>query len=526
MQGRRNPQHSLWEAQAWPHAVPQDSFYGRMNAIGDQLFRDDDLADMYCPDNGRPSWPPSLMSGITLLQFFVDVSDEEAVDRLRFDLRWKVALNLPLDFTPPEASTLCVFRARLLEHGQERYAFNRLVQVGRTAGFIPDKVTLLSDTTPQRGAGAVQDTYTLIRKGIRKVLKAAGYTAAQKRRGLAANLAAYLASDRKAAIDWTDAKARAAQLKVLVQDAEAVLELARQEPADPEVRTAAWLLTKVLGDDVEIDEGGDPQISDGVARDRLVSMTDPEMRHGRKSAAQRFDGRKIQAAADQASELLLAVEPMAANAGDGQGLGDMVESVQREQGVQVERVIGDGAYGSGDNRAACAKEGIDLVSPLAQPSDPEVAKSAFGIDVEAQSATCPQGHKAVSCQTVKDGQGRPVLLFTFERSVCEACPLFGRCVRSKTEGRSVRTHYHEALLQEARQRQETDEFKQVYRLRAAIERLIACLVQHGLRRARYIGEAKVRLQAQWTGAAVNLQRLLTLFEGDMRRMSEVLSVAG
>ena len=526
MQGRRNVQHSLWEAQAWPHSVPQDSFYGRMSAIGDQLFRDDDLADMYCADNGRPSLPPSLMSGIMLLQFYTDVSDREAVERLRFDLRWKVALNLPLDFEPPDASTLCVFRRRLLEHSQERYAFNRLVQVGRAAGFIPDKVTLLNDTTPQRGAGAVQDTYTLLRKGIRKVLKAAGYTAAEKRRGLAANLAVYLESDRKAAIDWADAEARAAQLKELVRDAEAVLELARQEADDPEVRTAAWLLTKVLGDDIEMDEGGDPQIAEGVAQDRIVSMTDPEMRHGHKSAAQRFDGRKVQAAADQKSEMLLAVEPMAANAGDGQGLSNIIATVQEEHGVKVEQVIADGAYGSGDNRAECVKEGTDLVSPLAEPSDPEVAKSAFGIDVEARSATCPQGHQAVRCRTVKDAQGRPVLQFTFERSTCEACPLFERCVRSKTQGRSVTTHYHEALLQAARKRQETEEFKKLYRLRAAIERLIACLVQHGLRRARYIGEAKVRLQAQWTGAALNLQRLFTLFNGNMRRMSEVLSAAG
>jgi hypothetical protein len=523
MQGRRNPQHSLWEAQAWPHAVPRDSFFGRMSAICDQLFRDDDLADMYCPDNGRPSWPPSLMSGITLLQFFTDVSDEEAIDRLRFDLRWKVALNLPLDFEPPDSSTLCVFRRRLLEHGKERYAFNRLVQVGRAAGFIPDKVTLLADTTPQRGAGAVQDTYTLIRKGIRKVLKAAGYTAVHKRRRLPANLAAYLESDRKAAIDWADAKARAAQLKVLVQDAEAVLELACQEADDAEVRTAAWLLSKVLGDDVEIDGDGNPRIGEGVAKERIVSMTDPEMRHGRKSSAQRFDGRKVLAAADQASELLLGIEPMAANAGDGQGLSDIVKSVQDEQGVKVERVIGDGAFGSGDNRAACAKDGIELVSPLAEPSEPEVAKSAFAIDVERRSATCPKGHQAVGCQTVKDAQGRAVLSFTFARDVCERCELFERCVHSKARGRSVRTHYHEVLLQAARKRQQTEEFKQLYRLRAAIERLIACLVQHGLRRARYIGKAKVRLQAQWTGAAVNLQRLFALFQGDMTRMNQALS---
>jgi hypothetical protein len=44
--------------------------------------------------------------------------------------------------------------------------------------------------------GAVQDTYTLIRKGIRRVLKVAGYHLPAKKRGLSADLAAYLDRDR------------------------------------------------------------------------------------------------------------------------------------------------------------------------------------------------------------------------------------------------------------------------------------------------------------------------------------------
>ena len=56
--------------------------------------------------------------------------------------------------------------------------------VRRAAGFIPDKVTLLTDTTPTKGVGAVQDTYTLLRKGTRKLLKALGYHLPGKRRGL------------------------------------------------------------------------------------------------------------------------------------------------------------------------------------------------------------------------------------------------------------------------------------------------------------------------------------------------------
>ncbi|HEC61263.1 MAG TPA: glycosyltransferase [bacterium] len=59
---------------------------------------------------------------------------------------WKVALNLPLDYAGFDPSSLSVFRKRLLQHGQERYTFDRFIQIGRAAGFIPDKVTLLIDT--------------------------------------------------------------------------------------------------------------------------------------------------------------------------------------------------------------------------------------------------------------------------------------------------------------------------------------------------------------------------------------------
>jgi transposase len=253
MMGRRDRQQGLFAAQTMPHRVPADSFYGRMAAVSDVLFVDDDLAEMYCPDNGRPSLPPSLMSGVTLLQFHDDVSDEEAMERTMFDQRWKVALDLPLDCEGFDPSSLSRFRKRLVDHGQERYAFDRFVAVGRAAGFIPDTVTLLTDTTSAQGAGAVQDTYTLIRKAIRKLLKQLGYGSAKKRRGLSAPLKAlvttYVSQDRKADIDWSDPQQRGAQLKQLVQDAEAALDLVAEEHHDDaEVLGYAWLLTKILGD--------------------------------------------------------------------------------------------------------------------------------------------------------------------------------------------------------------------------------------------------------------------------------------
>jgi len=311
--------------------------------------------------------------------------------RLAFDLRWKVALTLGLDFDPPHSSSLSVFRGRLLEHGQERYAFDRLLAVGRAAGFLPEKVTVLIDTTPQLGAGAVQDTYTLIRKGIRRVLKAAGYQAAAKRRGLASNLGAYLESDHKAEIDWNDATARAAQLKVLVADAHAALDVALADSDQTEVRAAGWLLTKILGDDVVNDEHGDPQIGRGVAPDRIISLTDPQMRHGHKSETKHFDGRKVQVATDAASELVLAVEPSPAKRTDGADLLKLVDAIETQTGVAIEQVLGDTSYGTADNRAGCATREIALISPLPEARDPAVAKAAFRLDLNVPSVTCPTG---------------------------------------------------------------------------------------------------------------------------------------
>jgi transposase len=517
MQGKRNPQASLFDAIGLPHRVSPDSFYGRMGQLSGKLLRDDDLKDMYTLDNGRPSLPPSMMAGVLLLQFYDDVSDGEAVERVRYDLRWKVALNLPLDYPGFDPSSLSVFRTRLVKHHQERYAFDRLLEVARAEGFLADRVTLLTDTTNAKGAGATQDTYTLLRKGIRKLLKTMGYHLPGKRQGCSAEienlLATYVDQDRKAEIDWSDPAARNAQLKNLVDDSQAALELALQQIENPEVRSLGWTISKILGDDVEQTPEGGCKIGKGTAPDRFISLHDDEMRHGRKSASKKFDGHKVSTSIDQASELILDIEDLAAPLGDGQDLLPAIQRIEENVGVIVERVLADGAYGSGQNRADCAEhpgQPVDLVSPLRHPTDPDVDKSAFHIDQQTQTATCPNGQTVPAKRIETDAQKRTALTFIFERAICEKCPLFARCVHSKTTGRSVSTSFFENYLRAARQRQETAEFNELYRLRPRIEGKQAELVEHGLRDTRYIGKAKRRLQRLWLAAAVNLKRLFRL----------------
>jgi hypothetical protein len=111
----------------------------------------------------------------------------------------------------------------------------------------------------------------------------------------------------KPRIDWHDAAARRAHLAELVAVARALLAQAVGVD-DPAVVEAAGRLGKVLDDDVEPDpDDGAPRIRQGVAPDRMVSASDPEQRHGRKSGSRRFDGHKAHVVGDEASELVLAV---------------------------------------------------------------------------------------------------------------------------------------------------------------------------------------------------------------------------
>jgi hypothetical protein len=254
--------------------------------------------------------------------------------------------------------------------------------VAREAGFLSEKLRQLVDSSPQKGAGAVQDTSTLLRKGVRKLLKAMGFAVPTKRRGLAVNLARYLESDQKAPINGRDPTVRAEELARLVADADAVLELAQEQVANPELRTTGWLLTKILGDDLVVDGEGRPQSGEGVARDRMVSWTDLAMRHGRKSASGRWNGAKIPVGEDPETELITAIEVVDASAGDGKGLLSLLDDVAEHTGATVDQVIGDTASGEADNPVACAEQGIDLVAPVPTGGDPTVAKDVFEVGVD------------------------------------------------------------------------------------------------------------------------------------------------
>ena len=67
--------------------------YGQLARSGRQLFTDYQFRGVYSK-RGRPSASPALMALSCLLQHHEKISDDAVIERLKFDLRWKAALDL------------------------------------------------------------------------------------------------------------------------------------------------------------------------------------------------------------------------------------------------------------------------------------------------------------------------------------------------------------------------------------------------------------------------------------------------
>src|SRR6266581_5680509 len=227
------------------------------------------------------------------------------------------------------------------------------------------------------------------------------------------------------------------------------------------------------------------------------------MRHGRKSSSHRFNGHKAQVAVDTDSQLITAVEVLPGNAADADRALEVVEATEAATDCEVVEVIGDCAYGAGSTRAEFADSGRTIVAKVPEIHNQKFfAKTAFQIDVETGTCTCPNQHTTRDLRPAQGGGGT----FVFATEVCAACPLRAQCTRSQG-GRTVQLHPQEALLQQARELQASPAFDDARRRRQVVEHRIARLVQLGIRQARYFGRTKTLFQLCLAAAVANLTLL-------------------
>ena len=199
------------------------------------------------------------------------------------------------------------------------------------------------------------------------------------------------------------------------------------------MREAASLLQQLLLQDVEVKKSDDgleqAHIKEGTAKGRMPSATDPDVRHGRKSASKRFNGHKADVAVDHDSQLIVAFAVIAGDAGDASGALSLVEQAEANTGLTVIESTGDCAYGGGPTRSEFAEAGRELLAkvPKEVSRNGMFVKSDFDIDLENDRVTCPAGKTTTTFSTSPEG----AKTFTFG-CACADCPLRSVCTTSQS----------------------------------------------------------------------------------------------
>jgi hypothetical protein len=504
MLGKRDPQRSFFgaAAQLGSQVVAKLGFYGKLASEGHRLFREEDFADAYCANNGRPSTPPGLLAMARLLQHYEGISDAEVIERCRFDLRWKLALDL--DATSIDApfvkSTFQAFRARLTLHIKEGLAFEKSVRAAREAGLLPKQLRVALDSSPIRGRGAVKDTFNLLSDAIVAVIRAAAAKVDRPAAEVAreSGLARHLDSPSikgTEAVNWDDHTAVRGFLQGLLEDSERAVALAEKVGAANE---EVALLRKVIAQDIEADPAnGTPRIRDEVTPGRVVSVHDPEMRHGHKSNGKVYSGHKAHVAVETTRGVITAVDLTAPSEADGAQVGTLVEETRQLTGSQVGEALGDTAYSTRMAIEQAGQAQVELTTKMASPPKGKYGPRDFKVSDDGQTATCPAGLPSARQTRRSDGT-----VHFWSPAQCAPCPLKDACTKAPKRSLHIPPDFHDRRRRERHAR--SPEGLASLRQRVVAEHAIGRLKNLGAAAARYFGRTKTKAQLLWTAAVANL----------------------
>jgi len=483
---------------------------------------------------GRDAWPAAMLMALLLLRHSESgMSRVASVKRGAHDAQWRAALRLPWAEKPPHEKTLREFEAFLkTEHTvvclpRILVVFEHWTRSCLDQGVVGEETLPVIDSTPMWCYGAVLGTVNLLGEGLRSLAKRWARARCVPLEVVAAewNAPLLVAKSTKghfSGTDWSDASARS---RVLEQLAELVtrciglvkdgLDSVRVNKRLPLTRRCKNLL-RVVDEDLETAEDGTLKVVRRTTSDRLISLTDPEAQHFRKSKSKVCQGFKLHVLGDALSGLILALDVTPGGDHDSTQAHPLI---QRAKALyeDLNEVLADAAYGGMPvRREVFEGVGVTLLAPPVKNNHKGMGKADFEIDFDAMVATCPGG---VSTEVWKPARqsGEATQAFKWDKGSEAECTCSDKCpvhrLRSKKDGgqspptRRLVLHPQEQGLRAVRADWERPEVRIRYRLRSQGERLINEMTRRGARRANAWGLDSARLQAYCIAAVNNLKLL-------------------
>jgi hypothetical protein len=481
-----------------------------------EIFTDEfqaELAGMYRQTGaGARPVPPAVLCLVVLLQAYLRTSDAEAVELAIMDARWGLVLDcLGAEDPPFSQGVLQSFRERLIAHDMDRRLLERTVEVARaTEEFdwkkLPKELRVGVDSRPFEGAGRVEDTFNLIGHAIRKIVALSVDIVGRRASDIYGEMRVpeLMTTSVKAVLDvnWSDPSQKSSALQKLLTYVErlekwlAREDLLEEEPLTPYIES----LRRVQEQNLEAATSGGMQMRHGVAVDRQISIEDTEMRAGRKSKSQLFNGFKEHVAVDLDTSLVLACAVTPGNAYDAEATPDLAQDMERLDVIIGELYV-DRAYVSSSLVADTLAAGKEVIAKPWQTRNVKnpglFTKSDFKIDLKRKTITCPAGEVE---------RATPGALVNFKPEACAACPLRTQCTTAAPgSGRTVKLADDEAAQKVFRRLQRTAPGRARLRVRTGVEHKLGRVARRQGPRARYLGVRKNLFDLRRTCALGNLE---------------------
>jgi hypothetical protein len=270
-----------------------------------------------------------------------------------------------------------------------------------------------------------------------------------------------------------------------------VAKKAAKQSTVPPLKDSLDLLRRIVGQDIEPDPAGTGRrIKEEVAKDRIISLGDPEMRHGRKSRSKLFNGYKRHIAIANNLILATAVEP--ANVQESAPAERLLHASSKHGAVSILDI--DRAYLSSPVIETLHADGVTINSRAWNTTNAgRFTKDDFKIDLRRRQITCPND---VTTAIYAAGKAE------FPVEECGRCKLKPKCTTAPH--RWVQIHPVEGLLIKLRDRKRTRSGRAELRQRVRVEHRLARVEATQGDTARYRGARKNELDLNRTAAVINL----------------------
>jgi transposase len=523
-------------------AFPKGTVVTQLRDEFSALYEDEDFRDLY-PTRGQPGLAPWRLALVTVFQFSEHLSDRQAADAVRARIDWKYALGLELTDPGFHFSVLAEFRARLVAGDAGHLLLDRMLERFRARGLVKARGKQRTDST--HVLAAVHDLHLLelVAETLRAALDDLAAVAPDWLRGIAQPI--WFERYGRRVEDYRLPKGqaeRAALALAIGADGFVLLEALDAAQTPPEARGVPMVgtLRAVWRVHYAREGNGPPRWRSGAelppVGERLQSPYDPEVHYSTKRQME-WSGYKVhvtEVCDADAAHLITHVMTCPAMQPDMASTAAIHERLAAKDLLPAEHFV-DAGYVDAELLVASRRDhAVALEGPIrAMPKRATQAEQAyeqrhFAIDWEGERVTCPQGKTSVTWRATRDEVGAPRFQAVFSRTDCGACTARGLCTSSKEARRSVyflpRPEYE--ALNAARDRMHDPAWKERYRIRAGIEGTLSQGVRaFGLRRSRYIGQAKTGLQEVCVAAAMNAARAVHWLAGTPRARTRVTRFA-